>query len=142
MIHLPLVKDCMVSPVITIREDSCIYKAIDTLIENQISGAPVVNESGKLTGVISEKDCFKIISKGVNHMLPEEGETVEKFMTKDVKTITPDVNIFYAAGIFLKQSYRRLPVVEHDKVVGQISRVDVLKGIRKYISEKYPLVKK
>ena len=65
MTNVPKARDVMVSPVITISQSLSIYKAIDILIENEISGAPVLDDSGKLIGMISEKDCLKVLSKGV-----------------------------------------------------------------------------
>jgi len=137
MINVPRARDVMVSSVITIQQNLSIYKAIDVLITNEISGAPVVDNSGNLVGIISEKDCLKLVSKGINNALPKEGEPVSVFMTKNVETIPPDMDMFFIAGIFLRSNYRRLPVVENGKLIGQVSRVNLLKGIRNYIIEKY-----
>lgn len=135
MKKLPLVKDYMATPVVWVKPEMCIYKAIDILINRNISGAPVVDNHGKLIGLISEKDCFRLVSKGFNHTLPKEQElTVSDFMTRDVETISPDVNVYYAAGVFLKVPYRRMPVIKDNRVVGVLSRVDVLRGIRDYLA--------
>ena len=57
-------------------------------------------------------------------------------MTKEVITIDPDVGIFYTAGIFLHNFYRRLPVVKDGKILGQVSLVDILRGMRDYLKER------
>lgn len=134
--QFPLVKEYMMSPVYTLKKTNTIYEAMDFLIKKRISGAPVVDSSNKLIGIISEKDCLRLMSKGVEHRLPEKEESVENFMTKEVVTITPDMDIFFAAGLFLNNFYRRLPVVEKGNILGMVSRVDILRGMRDYLKER------
>ena len=61
----PLVKEYMTSPVLTLKDTATIYEAIDFLIKKRISGAPVVDAHNKLIGILSEKDCLRLMSKGV-----------------------------------------------------------------------------
>lgn len=129
----PIVKEYMTSPVLTLKNNSTIYEAMDFLISKRISGAPVVDKNGNLVGIISEKDCLRLMSLGVENRLPSIEESVENFMTKNVITIDPKMDIFFAAGLFLKNVYRRLPVVSEGKIIGQISRVDILRGMRDYL---------
>lgn len=117
----------MARKLITFRPDTNIYTAISTLVRHGISGAPVVNEKGELLGIISEKDCLRVLANGVFHRYP--GGPVSEYMTQAVMTVHPDTDMFTVADIFLKNVFRRLPVVEGRKVVGQISRRDVLRAV-------------
>lgn len=101
---------------------------INTLIRFKISGGPVVNKDNELVGVISEGDCLKQISDSRYYNMPMAQDTVEKRMIKDVETIDGNMNVFDAANKFLESKRRRFPIVEHGKLVGQISQKDILKA--------------
>ena len=131
MIKPITVKDYMATNLLTLKADATIYHAVEFLLKHHISGAPVVDDNYKLIGIISEKDCLKLIAKGGSFNLYDV--TVADYMTKEVDTIPPEMDIYYVAGIFLKHPYRRLPVVENDKLVGQISRRDILLAIKENI---------
>ncbi|HCW75728.1 MAG TPA: CBS domain-containing protein [Candidatus Marinimicrobia bacterium] len=122
------VRDFMTKKVITFKPDTPIYTAINTLVKNEISGASVVDEKGRLVGIVSEKDCLRILANGVFHNQP--GGKVEDYMTDVVVSIQADTDIFTVADLFLKNIYRRMPVVEEGRVIGQVSRRDVLRAIQ------------
>ncbi|TVZ25988.1 CBS domain protein [Gillisia sp. Hel_I_86] len=121
-----LVKDYMSHSLITFRKDDPIIKVIETLMKYKISGAPVVNERNELIGVISDGDCMKPISENRYYNIPIGDRRVEEFMETDVRTIDKDVSIFDCASLFFKHEYRRFPVVDNGKLIGQISRKDIL----------------
>ncbi len=124
-----LVSNYMTKKLITFTENQPIEEAIDTLINNKISGGPVVNEKNELIGIISEGDCMKQISESRYYNLPIDGNnTVGKAMVREVETIDGNMNIFDAANKFLESKRRRFPIVENGKLVGQISQKDVLKA--------------
>jgi CBS domain-containing protein len=127
------VRDYMAKDLIVFRPDEDIYKAIDTLVKAEISGAPVVDDDGKLVGIISQKDCLRILANGVFHNAP--AGVVSQYMTEAVMTIDPDTDIFTVVDLFLNTVYRRIPVVENDVVVGQISRRDILRAIQHMTSK-------
>lgn len=122
------VREYMAKDLIVFKPADDIYAAIDKLVQAEISGAPVVDDDGKLVGIISQKDCLRILANGVFHNAPA-GE-VSQYMTEAVMTIDPDMDIFTVVDIFLNTVYRRLPIVENEVVVGQISRRDILKAIQ------------
>ena len=95
-------------------------------IKYRISGGPVVNEKGDLIGVISEADCMKEVSESRYFNLPILDKSVSKFMTTKVDTIEASKTIFEAASYFFKTSRRRFPVLDKEKLVGQISRKDIV----------------
>jgi predicted transcriptional regulator len=123
------VKEYMQRRLVTLESDMPIEVAIQLLLKNRISGAPVVDEDRKLIGVLSEKDCLRIFANGAYNVLP--GAIVEQYMSRSVHTIDEDADLFTAADVFLKNPFRRLPIVDDDgRLVGQISRRDVLNGSR------------
>jgi CBS domain-containing protein len=85
-----------------------------------------VDESGKLVGVISEADCMKEISDSRYFNLPILDKSVAHFMTKEVDTIDANTSVFDAASLFSKSSRRRYPVMENNRLVGQVSRKDIV----------------
>jgi CBS domain-containing protein len=138
MSKIPIVREFMVTNVVTLRPDMPIREAIDILLKHRISGAPVVDAAGHLLGTLSEKDCLRVFANAAfYHTDPGE---VEDYMTRDVCTIDPEADLFRAADIFLKNSFRRLPVVENGRLVGQISRRDVLNASRR-IADASPVPK-
>lgn len=131
-----LVKDFMTigSHLINFKPDTDIYFVIKTLIQRSISGAPVVNDDGELVGVISEKDCLKVLMDMSMHELP--AGQVESYMSKDVVGIDQNKSILDAAELFRKSHFRRFPVVDGKKLVGLITRRDLLRAIEGMTSRK------
>jgi CBS domain-containing protein len=124
-----LISDYMTRNLITFKPTDSISHVIQTLIEHNISGGPVVNDKYELIGVISEGDCMKQISESRYYNMPmDTNRTVEKAMAKNVETIDGSMNIFDAVDQFLKSKRRRFPIVERGKLVGQISQKDILKA--------------
>lgn len=124
-----LVSDYMTKNLITFSKHQSLEDVIETLVQNRISGGPVVNENNELIGIISEGDCIKHISESRYYNLPvDKDNTVEKAMVKNVETIEGSMNIFDAANQFLKSKRRRFPILEKGKLVGQISQKDILKA--------------
>lgn len=125
--RLPAVRECMDKRVPTVPPDMPILDAIASLLKNHVTGAPVVDEDGNMVGMLSEKDCLKLLTRGVEADVPDG--TVASFMTTDITTISPDTDVYFAAGVFGKHDFRRLPVVEGGKLVGAITRFDLLRVI-------------
>lgn len=123
-----LVEDYMTKKLITFNPEQSVLEVMELFIKHHISGGPVVDNMGHLVGIISEADCMKQISESRYFNMPILEKSVEHFMTKNVETIAYDVSIFDAASQFYKSNRRRLPVVEEGKLVGQISRKDIVKA--------------
>ena len=117
----------MATDLVTVTPDMNIHRAIRILLERQISGVPVIGENGELVGILSVKDCLKIAFSASYHQ--EWAGRVSEFMSTEVQTIESDTDIVEAAEIFLKNRYRRFPVVTDGRLVGMISRYDVLRAI-------------
>lgn len=121
-----LVEDYMTRNLITFQKDQKVIEVMEALIKNKISGAPVVDEKGELVGIISDGDCMKQISESRYYNMPIGDMKIEDFMDADVTTIDRKVSIFDCANLFYKHNCRRFPIVENGKLIGQISRKDVL----------------
>jgi len=120
------VADIMTSQLVTFTPEQSIHEVMRAFIKHRISGGPVVDESGKLVGVISEADCMKEISDSRYFNLPILDKSVAHFMTKEVDTIDANTSVFDAASLFSKSSRRRYPVMENNRLVGQVSRKDIV----------------
>ncbi|WP_047246610.1 CBS domain-containing protein [Maribacter thermophilus] len=121
-----LVADYMTKKLITFRPDQSILEVMEQFAKHHISGGPVIDDNGFLVGIISEADCMKQISESRYFNQPILDKSVERYMTKEVETIPHDITIFDAAGIFDRHNRRRLPVMQNDILVGQISRKDIV----------------
>ena len=125
MAPLPTVRDHMDTRVPTVRPDTEILDAIGFLLENRVTGAPVVDEGGTVIGMLTERDCLALVAEGAEARRPRG--PVEDFMSTDVVTISPEMDVYYVAGLFLTHTFRRLPVVEKGRLVGAITRFDILR---------------
>ena len=121
-----LVKDIMTTNLVLFTVEQSIHEVMNSLIKNKISGGPVVDERGKLIGVISEADCMKEVSDSRYFNMPILDKSVGHFMTKEVETLPASMTLFDAASRFHETSRRRFPVLDNTKLVGQISRKDIV----------------
>lgn len=130
----PLARAFMIENVVSFRPDTPIERAIDVLVQRGFSGAPVIDETGTVIGVLSELDCMKLVAD--NHFHQEGAAiqtTVEHLMTRNVLSIEPDTDLFAVAHKFITTGVRRLPVLDHGKLVGLVSRRDLLRAIRDFV---------
>ncbi len=121
-----LVKDVMSKNLILFRPKETIHDVMIAFIKYKISGGPVVDKYGELMGIISEADCMKEISESRYFNMPILDKTVYHFMTKNVETIEASTSIFDAASLFSKTNRRRFPVIDKKRLVGQVSRKDIV----------------
>ena len=129
MDSLPKISEFMDQVVPTIGPDMQIMKAVDYLLRHRVTGVPVVDSDGNLLGIITETDLLKLVTEGIQGQ-PPTGATVAEYMSTDVVTVPPTMDIYFVAGIFLKNKFRRLPVVEDGKIVGAITRFDLLRVVQ------------
>ncbi len=131
MLRSVKVQDYMTTNLITFTPKTDLFDAIHSMLKHRISGAPVLDEGGKLVGMISESDCLKHILSGSYY--EEVGGHVGEFMTREPDTIRATTDIIEVAGKFIREKRRRFPVMdEYGKLVGQISRRDVLRAVADY----------
>jgi len=127
-------RDLMVTNLITLRPDMDALQAIRTLLQHRISGAPVVDAEGNYLGIFSERNSMSVLLGLTYEQQPSTH--VGAFMNTDRGcTIDESVDLLTIAEIFLSRDYRRLPVLRGTKLVGQISRRDLLSAAVKSIDE-------
>lgn len=121
------VRSYMATQLVTFSPDTQIMDAMHALLEHRITGAPVIDDRGQLVGILSEHDCIKSALNACYH--GELGGRVESVMSRDVQTVEPDQSILEVAERLIGSPFRRFVVMERNRVVGQISRRDVLKAL-------------
>jgi len=127
---MPNVGQFMDKSFITLTPDLDVYKAIDIMLKEGITGAAVVDKKERIVGVLSEKDCLRTLVHGAYSGLPSG--KVSDFMSENPETVHADLDVFSVADKFLHRTFRRLLVVDEDKkLVGQITRRDLLRVIQK-----------
>lgn len=109
------VKDLMTTDVVCFREDTPVAEVARVLSERRITGAPVVTPEGRVVGIVSEVDVFS-----------RKGTVAADIMSSRVLSITEDTPIDEAARMLAGERIRRLPVLKDGKLVGLLSRADVL----------------
>ncbi len=122
-----LVKDYMAANLVTLKPDMQVLDAIAALVEARIAGAPVVDNHGNLVGMLSELDCMQVGLNASYH--GEWGGRVSEYMTPKVITVPADMSIIDLARRFQESRLRRFPVLDGTRLVGQISRRDVLRAL-------------
>jgi len=130
-------RDIMTRKPAVVRSDASITDAMQVLLRRDISGVPVVDDNGGLEGILSERDCLRVIAIGEYSAVDQERtRSVAEFMSRPDYTVPPEAGIYSLADFFLTHHQRRLPVIEGGKLVGLVCRRDVLGGIHKMIRQR------
>jgi len=137
----------MTRPVITVAPETTIVDAANLMLQRHVSGLPVVDASGKLVGIVSEGDFIrrseigtqrkrgrwlKFIlgpGKSASDFVHEYGRRVDEVMTKQPLTITEDTALAEIVALMEKNNVKRLPVIRGEKVVGIVSRANLLQAV-------------
>jgi CBS domain-containing protein len=127
------VKDHMSKNVVTLDPEMEILQAAHVLITHDISGAPVLDRHGRLVGVLTERDCMRVAMQGDYHGTP--AGLVKDFMSSNPEWISPEQSILTLSDLFINGRFHRYPVVDNGRLVGIISRRDVMRAMGKH----YPL---
>jgi len=130
MLRSVFVKDHMTKNPLTLLPDMEIRQATHLLIEKDVSGAPVLDKHGRLVGVLTERDCMRVAMQAAYH--GEPGGLVKDFMSENPQWIGPEQSVLTVADLFISGSFKRYPVVDSGRLVGVISRRDVMKAVGKY----------
>lgn len=125
------VKDYMATQLVTFRPETNVVEAMRVFLDQKISGAPVVNEGGELVGILSEVDLMQVVIQ--DSYYDESGGIVADYMKFPVDTIDPHQDIYTLALRFIEDGRRRFPVVDGGRLVGQVSRRDVLRAAEDFL---------
>ncbi len=139
--------DVMTTQVITVRPDASVQDVARLLVTNRISAVPVVTEDGELVGLVSEGDLIRRVESGTEHrrswwlemllgsdtvaqeFIKEHSRRVTDVMTRQVITIDPDTPVADIATLLENKRIKRVPVVVDGKVVGIVSRANLIQGL-------------
>jgi CBS domain-containing protein len=132
--------------VITIGVEGTIYDAVRILVEKNIGSLLVLDENGKIVGIITERDILKECDCRCELLKQTK---VKEVMTKDMIVGSPDDDIDYVESVMTQNRVRHLPIVANQKLEGLISIGDVVKVLHReckvenrylkdFISDKYP----
>jgi CBS domain-containing protein len=137
----------MTRPVITVTPEATIVEAANLMLQKHVSGLPVVEAAGKIVGIVSEGDFIRrseigtqrkrgrwlrfILGPGksASDFVHEHGRKVSEVMTKSPLTITEDTALEEIVELMEKNNVKRLPVIRGDKVVGIVSRANLLQAV-------------
>ena len=120
------VKGYITRELITLTPELEVMHAVHVLLKSRISGAPVVDASGSLCGILTAKDCFRAILHASYHQT--HAGLVSDYMATGIETLDADLDVYTAAEKFLAVPYRRFPVLQDGRLVGMITRVDLLRA--------------
>ncbi len=120
----------MKANVIAVKKQTPIYEALELLHDHNVTGLPVVDDSKCLVGIISEKDVLALL------LVPaEESATVGDYMSEDVFSFDYDDGLIPICECFVKNDFRRVPILSDGRIVGIITRRDIIKYILSPIKE-------
>lgn len=128
-LKFPSVVRCMATDEITLSPDLSIDEAINIILDNKLTGVPILNDKKEIVGMLTEKDCLRLLIDSSYNNMPMN-KVVADYMSPVVKTVSADHDILDVANEFLTTNYRKFPVVRDGKLVGQVSRRDILKAMR------------
>lgn len=147
-----LIRNYMTPDPVTVRPDTPVEEIANLLLKHRINGVPVVNEAGGLLGIVTAAD---LVYRGANERLEPresvwkenfyisffnprghapgkaEGRTAAEVMTAEIHTVGPDMHPSVAARLMVNHRLVSLPVMEEGKVIGIISRIDLLGHLKK-----------
>lgn len=127
MLKTKTAKQIMSQQLVSFRADMDVLEAVRLLIEKRISGAPVTDQLGNLVGMLTERDCLKVALDAGYYR--DSGGKVEHFMTAEVVAVNAETSAVDIAERFANSHLRRLPVLENGRLIGMISRRDVLRQL-------------
>lgn len=110
---------------LTLSPEQDVHTAMEMLLQRSCSGAPVIDSNEQFLGIFSERTCMGFVIEAAYNNLP--GATVREFIDPDSnRLIDAETDLHNIARIFMDLPYGRLPVMDADRIIGQLSRRDVL----------------
>jgi len=145
--------DVMSRNILSVGRDATIAEAIRLMLDNQISGLPVIDAAGRLVGILTEGDLLRRSETGTERHRPRwleilmgpgrlageyvrtHGRKVEEIMTRDLVSVTPDTPLDEIVALMERRRIKRVPVLDGDVPVGIVSRADLLRALARTLEE-------
>lgn len=118
-------KAIMTTNPVTVKKETPIYEAVQTLMKNNISSLPVITDGMTLVGIISQRDLLEAMYN------EDKADKVEDLMTKSVFSFNQENSLLDIAEHFIKHHFRKVPVVSDGKLVGVVDKMDIIEYILK-----------
>ena len=146
--------DVMTRDILSVRPDATVAEAIRTMLDNRISGLPVIDEAGRLVGILTEGDLLRRSETGTERQrarwleilmgpgrlageyVRTHGRRVEGIMTRDLVSVTPDTPLREVVELMERRRIKRVPVLDGDVPGGILSRADLLRALAGGLEEK------
>ncbi|HEY7588910.1 MAG TPA: CBS domain-containing protein [Thermoplasmata archaeon] len=156
------VRDVMAKEPVTLKPTATLREAAITLADESVGGCPVVDETGRLIGMLSEVDILEALKtqhKELRMLMPPEitfgisfveiikereaiaafkdveNRLVQDAMTKEIHAVGPGDNVERAIRLMVQHKIHRIPVVDGDRLVGIVTRGDVLRGFFRHVGQ-------
>ncbi|HSW00078.1 MAG TPA: CBS domain-containing protein [Sedimentisphaerales bacterium] len=123
-------REVMSHHVISVRDDEDIYAAIRVMATNEVTGLPVVDKHETLVGIITEKDVLVLL-----YTMQDRPGMVRDFMTRDVVCFDQESDVAEVAEALRTRNFRRAPILDRGRLVGIISRRDIIRHMRELRNE-------
>jgi len=117
-------RDIIARDEVTLTAGTDIYGAVQQLLANKLTEAAVVDDQGARLGMVTERECLKVLVGGALDGLPSGH--VNDYMISPAQSVALTASIYDIVHVFLTGAFRKLPVVDQGRVVGQVSRWDAL----------------
>lgn len=134
MHQLPLARDVMTPWPLVLEPDTEVAVAIDRLATSGVSGAAVIDAQRNLLGVLTEKDCLRILAHVAFGELT--GGVVRDHMSTLKAEVSPSMDLVGVAHVFLRGNFPVLPVIEHGRTIGRIRRIDLVAGLHEFLERR------
>jgi CBS domain-containing protein len=123
----------MAQDLVTVTPDTPVHEAMALLVERNITGLPVVDAEHRLAGIVSEKDLLREL-----YGASDTSRQVRDVMTTEVTAFRPDDELTDICECLLNNSFRRVPILDGDRLVGIVSRRDIIKFILTLRAKRQP----
>jgi CBS domain-containing protein len=130
------IKDCMRRNPLTIDPEANLVQAVETIVDNKLTGLTVSEGDGTVVGILSELDCIKAVLNAIYNDGNPEHALVKDAMSTDLVSCTPEDNIVEVARSMVDSRQRRRPVLEGGKLVGQVSSSNILWALMEHSRRK------
>jgi len=139
--------DVMTGELLSVRPDSSVFEAIRVMLDHRISGLPVIDDAGRLIGILTEGDLLRRSETGTERHRPRwleilmgpgrmageyvrtHGRKVGEIMTREVVSVTPESGLNEIVELMERRRIKRVPVLDGDKLVGIVTRADLLRAL-------------